>query len=87
MASIERTITVKIKQGLHARPAALLVQLIDQYKSQLMIAKDGHQVNARSIMNILMLGAESGCQLVVKADGVDADQLVNVVEEFLSRDE
>lgn len=83
---IEKEITVLNAQGLHARPAALFVQIAVKYDAKLMVKKDQDFVNGKSIMGILMLGAEKNSRITVVAEGDDAEPLVNEIEQFLSRD-
>ncbi len=74
-------------QGLHARPAALFVQIAAKYDSTVTVSKDGESVNGKSIMGILMLGAEQHSKIHVSADGEDAEKVVQELEEFLSKNE
>jgi phosphocarrier protein HPr len=87
MPRIEKEIIVLNAQGLHARPAALLVQIASRFDSAITITKDKETVNGKSIMGILMLGAQQNSRIVVTADGDDAEAMVREVEEFLSRNE
>ncbi len=87
MTRIEKEITVKIHQGLHARPAALFVQIAVKYDSNLTIKKDDESVNGKSIMGILMLGIQSNTTIVLIAEGEDAPSLIAELEAFLSKDE
>jgi phosphocarrier protein HPr len=87
MPHLEKEIVVKSHQGLHARPAALLVQIAVKYDSSLMIKKDEECVNGKSIMGILMLGIQSNTSIVVITEGEDAEALMAEVEAFLSKDE
>ena len=87
MAKVEKEITVKNSQGLHARPAALFVQTASKYDSSITITKNNESVNGKSIMGILMLGAEKDSKIIVSAEGDDAAQAVSELEEFLSGDE
>jgi phosphotransferase system HPr (HPr) family protein len=71
------------EQGLHMRPADLLVRAASRFKSQIEIEKDGHAVDCKSIMGILTLGAAQGVQLSLRATGCDAEQaLASLVELF-----
>lgn len=87
MPKITKTIKIMNSQGLHARPAALFVQIATKYDSSLMVAKDSDTINGKSIMGILMLGAQQYSTITLTADGDDAEQLVNELTEFLSQDE
>jgi phosphocarrier protein len=73
MARLEKTFTIVNALGLHARPAAQLVQASNRFKSEVHLAKDGATVNAKSIMGVLTLAASRGSQLVVTVEGPDAE--------------
>ncbi len=87
MPQIAKEIFIRSPQGLHARPAALFVQIASKYDSQLIITKDGEAINGKSIMGILMLGAQQNSSILLTADGGDAEQMMNELEEFLTRNE
>jgi phosphocarrier protein len=79
-----RTVQVRNKYGLHARPAAEFVKLANQFKSDIMVTKQDTTVNGKSIMGMMMLAAECGSDIVIRAAGSDAEQalreLVGLVE-------
>ena len=87
MPKIEKEIVIKNSQGLHARPAALFVQIAARFDSQITVKKDGELVNGKSIMGILMLGAQQNCTVILTADGEDAPKAIAELEEFLTRNE
>ncbi len=74
---------IKSKQGLHARPAALFVQIANKFDSDIFVVKDGEEVNGKSIMGILMLAAEKGAKVCLKAIGTDAEEAVIELEKIL----
>lgn len=82
----KKDIVVRNKTGLHARPAAVFVQLANKFESEITIIKDEQQVNGKSIMGILMLAAEKGAKITIMAEGSDAEQAVNELADILSRD-
>jgi len=84
---VERKVKVNNKQGLHARPAALFVQIANKYDSAIKVVKDNEVVNGKSIMGILMLAAEKDCEITIVAEGTDAEQAVNELEVLLRSDE
>jgi len=84
---IKRKITVKNKQGLHARPAALFVQVANKFDARITVRRDKEEVNGKSIMGILMLGAERGSQIIIEAEGIDAAQAVAELEKIISSEE
>ena len=80
---VERVITIKNKQGLHARPAALFVQIANKFSSDITIAKGRQKINGKSIMGIMMLAAGAGSKITVIADGEDADRAIVELEKLL----
>ncbi len=83
---IEKVIVIKNKQGLHARPAALFVQIANKFNSDITISKGRHKVNGKSIMGIMMLGAGSGSKVTMTASGDDAETAVKELEVLLISD-
>ena len=69
----ERTVQIVNKNGLHARPAAEIVKLAAKFKSEITIVKDDLDVNGKSIMGVMMLAAEHGSTILLRAEGPDAD--------------
>ena len=80
---VERKVVVKNKSGLHARPAALFVQIANKYDSDINIKKGSQKVNGKSIMGIMMLAAERGSRVVIMANGPDAKDAANELEKLL----
>ena len=73
----ERTATINNQLGIHARPAALLVQAAAQFKAEIRLSKgEVAGVNGKSIMGVMMLAAEQGAQVAVRAEGADAEAAV-----------
>ncbi len=66
--------TVKNKLGIHARPAAYLVKASSAFASEITFEKDGLEVNGKSIMGVMMLAAETGAEIIVRANGNDASE-------------
>lgn len=82
----KKDIVVKNKTGLHARPAALFVQIANKYESDITIIKEDQEVNGKSIMGILMLAAERGAEIAIIADGDDAQAAVDELAHILTHD-
>lgn len=80
---MERHFTIKNQLGLHARAAAKLVQLSQPFNSNLIIRFDGQEVDGKSILNILTLACPVGSEIVVKAEGPEADFLLEAVEKLI----
>ena len=71
---IERAATIVNSEGLHARPAARIVRLANTFDSEIEICKDGVGVNGKSIMGVMMLAAECGSSITIRAQGPDAEK-------------
>ena len=81
---IEREATIVNQEGLHARPAARIVRLASQFSAEIQIAKDGLDVNGKSIMGVMMLAAECGSSILIRADGPDAEQAVEALAQLVA---
>ena len=84
--SIEKKVTIRNKSGLHARPAALFVQIANKFDSDITVTKGRQKVNGKSIMGILMLAASKGQMVIINADGEDAEDAVRELSELLLTD-
>jgi phosphocarrier protein HPr len=76
---ISRVVVIQNEQGLHARPAEMFVRMAMQFQSKIQVVRDGYRVDARSIMDLLTLGAAKGTQLTLEAEGPDAQQAVDAL--------
>lgn len=77
-----RTVVVSNPQGLHARPADLLVRLANQFGSTILIGRGGEMVDCKSILSLLTLGAAPGTELSLTAEGDDAKNAIDSIEQF-----
>lgn len=77
---LEQEIVVSNKLGLHARASAKLVQLVQGFKSTVWLVSKGREVNAQSIMGVMMLAAEFGSTITIKATGEDAEQALDALQ-------
>ncbi|HLG62429.1 MAG TPA: HPr family phosphocarrier protein [Ktedonosporobacter sp.] len=75
--AMERTVILGNKAGLHARPAAIFVQQAQRFQCQITLSKNGKTVNGKSILSLLTLGAEQGDQIMLTADGADAEAAID----------
>lgn len=75
----ERSVSIVNRAGMHARPAAEFVKLAGDYSAEITVEKDGLQVNGKSIMGVLMLAAEQGSSLRIRAVGDDATEAVDAL--------
>jgi phosphocarrier protein HPr len=80
----ERTVQIVNKNGLHARPAAEIVKLAAKFKSDITIVKDDLDVNGKSIMGVMMLAAEHGSTILLRAEGPDADAALEALTTLVS---
>ncbi|MCY7379465.1 MAG: HPr family phosphocarrier protein [Gemmatimonadaceae bacterium] len=80
---IERTVQIVNKNGLHARPAAEIVKISARFQSEITLVKDGMEVNGKSIMGVMMLAAECGSSLLMRADGDDADAALDALSTLI----
>lgn len=74
--TLERTVEIINKLGLHARASAKLVTLANKFTADVRLKKDGREVSAKSILNIIMLAAGIGSQVTLIAEGEDAEQAI-----------
>ena len=84
---MEKEVIIKNNQGLHARPAAIFVQLANKFDSNITVRKDSQEVNGKSIMGILMLAAEKGSRVTIVAEGIDAEEAIEQLVRLVSKDE
>ena len=75
----ERTLLIKNELGLHALAATKFVQLASKFPCEVSVSKDGHDVNGKSIMGVLMLVAAKGTTIVVRARGAQAEAAVTAL--------
>jgi phosphotransferase system HPr (HPr) family protein len=80
-----RTVVVANPQGLHARPADLLVKLANRYSSTIMLVKGSERVDGKSILGILTLAATEGTELSIEAEGDDAEAALDALAELISQ--
>ena len=80
----ERTVTIVNRVGLHARPAAQIVKLASQFKSDITLSRDDLEVNGKSIMGVMMLAAEQGTQLQLRAEGPDAERALDALAALIA---
>ena len=79
----KETATVQLKNGLEARPIAVLVQLASQFDSTVYLEAEGKRVNAKSIMGIIAFNPAPGTIVTICADGPDAEEAVDAMAKFL----
>jgi phosphocarrier protein len=84
-STIEASVEVVNRAGLHARPAAELVKVAGSYESEIRVEKDGLQVNGKSIMGVLMLAAAQGSTLRFTASGPDSEEALQALTDLVRR--
>ncbi|MDQ6717915.1 MAG: HPr family phosphocarrier protein [Gemmatimonadota bacterium] len=80
----EREVTIVNKLGIHARPAAEIVKTCAKFKSAITIIRDELEVNAKSIMGVMMLAAEQGAKITLRAEGPDADAALDALAALIA---
>jgi phosphocarrier protein len=80
---IEKVVTIVNRLGLHARPAAMFVRIASRHRAEIWVAKEGEEVNGKSIMGLMMLAAGQGSKLRIRCDGPEADKAIEELEELI----
>jgi len=80
---LERPVTIINKNGLHARPAAEIVKAAAKFRADITIIRDDLEVNGKSIMGVMMLAAECGATIILRADGPDEQAAVDALAQLI----
>lgn len=80
----KKSIKIQITEGADARPIAMLVQVASKFESQIYVQSGEKRVNAKSIMGMMSLVLKTGEEVVVVADGIDEDEAIAGIEEYLT---
>ncbi len=80
---VEKKVIIKNETGLHARPAASLVQFVKKYEESIEIILDSKVADAKSIFNVMSLGISKGTEIVLRVDGSDEENTAKEVVEFI----
>ena len=80
----ERSVQIVNRNGLHARPAAEIVKAASKFKSDITITRDDLEVNGKSIMGVMMLAAEFGSTLQLRAHGPDENEAVDALAKLVA---
>lgn len=80
----ERSVKIVNKLGIHARPAAEIVKTASRFGANIIIVRDDLEVNGKSIMGVMMLAAECGSMIDLKAEGEDADAALDALEAVIA---
>ena len=81
----ERLVAIRNRNGLHARPAAEFVKLATRFRSEIAVRRDDLEVNGKSIMGMMMLAAEYGTTITIRAQGEDAEHAVSELAALIER--
>ncbi len=81
----EQSVQILNKNGLHARPAAEIVKAASKFKSDITISRDDIEVNGKSIMGVMMLAAECGATITLRATGPDASDALAAIVSLVER--
>ncbi len=84
-AMLERETIISNRLGMHARAAAKLVQTVQGFQARVWLRAKGHEVDARSIMGVMMLAAGTGTPLGVRAEGIDEAAVLDAVIDLVER--
>ena len=84
MMLIEKRMVINNKQGLHARPAALFVQIANKYESEVTVKKGRQEVNGKSIMGLMTLAAGKGAIIIVRINAPDATAAMQELERIIA---
>jgi phosphocarrier protein len=80
----ERSVRIVNKNGLHARPAAEIVKTASKFTSEIIIVRDDLEVNGKSIMGVMMLAAECGAEVTLRASGPDEAAAVEAIARLIT---
>ncbi len=80
----ERSVQIVNKHGLHARPAAEVVKAASRFKADITISRDDLEVNGKSIMGVMMLAAEYGAMITLRASGPDAEDALDALSTLVA---
>ena len=83
MPQVEERVVLTNRMGLHARPSTQIATAAARFAAEITIAKDGLTVDAKSVLELLMLAAECGSELCISADGDDADEAVRAIAQIV----
>jgi phosphocarrier protein len=82
---IKKTLTMTPKLGMHARPAGIFVREACRFKSEIMLCKDGNEVNGKSVMQLMLLAAEYGSKVTLRITGPDEGAALAALEQLFAR--
>ncbi|MEP7028822.1 MAG: HPr family phosphocarrier protein [Candidatus Eisenbacteria bacterium] len=72
----EALLTIRNVDGFHARPCSAFVHMASRFRSEIFLQRDDVEVNGKSLLGVMMLAAETGAELIVRADGPDEEEAI-----------
>ncbi len=85
MKTIEKKLIIRDTKGLHVRPASLFVQIAKKFKSNIIVKKGKDAIDGKSIMGMMTLALAKGSQVTITAQGEDAEEALEELENFIKR--
>lgn len=82
----EIEVEIKNKAGLHARPSSLFVQISSQFSSEINVISQNEEINGKSIMGLMLLAAEQGRKLKIRAEGEDENEALEALKKLVEVD-
>lgn len=82
---VQQKVKITNSLGLHARPASLFVKIATNYKADIIVEKDGEEVNGKSLMGLLMLAAAAGSVINISAKGEDCESALKAIVDLIER--
>ena len=82
---VTKELTIINKLGIHARPAAQFVKLASKFDADIVVEKDGEEVDGKSILGLMMLAVGPGSKIAITAEGKDEQEALNALEDLISR--
>lgn len=82
---VTKELTIINKLGIHARPAAQFVKLASKFDADIVVEKDGEEVDGKSILGLMMLAVGPGSKITITAEGKDEQEALNALEDLISR--
>ncbi len=82
---LTKELTIINKLGIHARPAAQFVKLASKFDAEIVVEKDGEEVDGKSILGLMMLAVGHGSKIIVSAEGPDEQAALDAIEDLINR--
>jgi phosphocarrier protein len=79
---IEREVTVRNRAGLHTRPASMLVRTASKFEAEIVLRRDGYEINGKSVIGVMTLAAEQGATLTLLVEGRDEEAAAEAIADL-----